>query len=177
VHILLVPHVIYMHKLMLDHGRGLWVKHSPVPVLMKEGLEPLISPSLLEEVVAGLIMEADEVHWVIIVVVHHLPVDVSDRGPDLQALKLVGRLESVTMRRGILGGGLLSERARSCPLGKLLWVSSGSPSRARDTGLSALLGTPLLSFASHFLQEGIENRSENKIGVLETRYKSPMKNP
>jgi hypothetical protein len=25
VHILLVLHVIYMHKLLLDHGRGLWI--------------------------------------------------------------------------------------------------------------------------------------------------------
>jgi hypothetical protein len=80
------------------------------------------------------------------------------------------------MRR-ILRGGLLPEGAGSCPLGKLLWVSSGCPARARATGLLALLGTPLLSFMSHCLQEIIENRSENKMGVLETRYKSPMKNP
>jgi hypothetical protein len=47
VHILLVLHVIYMHKLMLDHRRDLRVEHSSVPVLMKESPEPLISPSLL----------------------------------------------------------------------------------------------------------------------------------
>jgi hypothetical protein len=102
---------------------------------------------------------------------------VSDRGINLQALKLIGRLGTATTRRRILRGGLLSERARSCPLGKLLWVSSGSLAQARATGLLALLGMPLLSFTSHCLQERMENKSENKIGVLETRYKSPMKNP
>jgi hypothetical protein len=163
VHILLVPHVIYMHKLMLDHRRSLWVEHSLVPVLMKESLEPLISPSLLREVIVGLIAEGDEVHWVLLAVVHHLPVGVSDRGPDLQALRLIGRLGSATTRRRILRGGLLSKRVGSCPLGKLLQVSSGSLARARDTGLLTLLGTPLLSFTGHSLQERIENRSENKI--------------
>jgi hypothetical protein len=55
-------------------------------------------------------------------------------------------------------------------------VSGGTPARARATGLLALLGTPLLSFTSRHLQERIENRSENKIGVIETEYKCPMKN-
>jgi hypothetical protein len=143
VHILLVPHVIYMHKLMLDHGRGLRVEHSPVLVLMK-GPEPLIGPSLLGEIVVGLVAEVDEVHWVVLAVVHHLLVGVSDRGPDLQTLKLVGRLRSATKRRGILGGGLLSVRAGSCPLSKLLRVSGGSSARARATSLLALLGMLLL---------------------------------
>jgi hypothetical protein len=162
---------------MLDHGRGLRVEHSLVPVLMKEGLEPFISSSLLGEVVAGLVTEGDEVHWALLAVVHHLPVCVRDQRPDLQALKLVRRLGCATTRRRILRGELLSERAGSCPLGKLLRVSFGSPARAKATGLLALLGTPLLSFTSHCLQETIENRSENIVGVLETRYKSPMKNP
>jgi hypothetical protein len=96
---------------------------------------------------------------------------------DLQALKLIGRLETATTRRRILRGGLLLERAGSCPLSKLLWVSSGSLARARAKGLLALLGMPLVSFTSHCLQERMENRSENKIGVLETRYKSHVKNP
>jgi hypothetical protein len=74
-------------------------------------------------------------------------------------------------------GGLLSESAGSCPLGKLRWVSGGTLARARATNLLALLGTPHSTFTSHCLQERIENRSENKIVVLETRYKSPMKNP
>jgi hypothetical protein len=78
MHILLVLHVIYMHKLMLDHERGPRVEHSPVLVLIKESREPLISPSLLGEVVAGLVAESDEVHWVLLAIVHHLPVGVSD---------------------------------------------------------------------------------------------------
>jgi hypothetical protein len=41
VHILLVPHIIYIHPLMTDHGRGLQVEHSQVPILMKEGPKPL----------------------------------------------------------------------------------------------------------------------------------------
>jgi hypothetical protein len=119
----------------------------------------------------------DEVHWVLLAVVHHLSVGASDRGPDLQALKLIGRLRSATTRREILRGGLLSERAGSFPLGKILRVSGGSLARAKAIGLLALLGTSLLSFMSHCLQERTENRSYNKIGVLETRFKSPMKNP
>jgi hypothetical protein len=97
------------------------------PGLMKEGPEPLISSSLLGEVVAGLVAEGDVVDWVLLAVVHHLLVGVSDRVPDLQALNLVRRLGSATTRRGILGGRLLSERARSYPLGKLLRVTFGSP--------------------------------------------------
>jgi hypothetical protein len=174
VHILLVPHVIYMHKLMLDHRRGLRVDHSPVPVLMIEGPKSLISPSLLGEGVAGLVAEGEEVHWVLLLVVYHLPVRVNDREPILEALKLVG---SATTRRGILGGGLLLGRVRSCPLGKHLRVSGGGPAQARATSLLALLRMLLLSFISDRLQERIEKRSENNIGVLETRYKRPMKNP
>jgi hypothetical protein len=93
---------------------------------MKESLEPLISPSLLGEVVAGLVAEGDEVHWVLLAVVHHLLVIVSDRGPDLQALNLTGRLGSATTRRRILRGGLLSKKVGYCPLGKLFRLSSGS---------------------------------------------------
>jgi hypothetical protein len=165
-----------MLKLMLDHGRGLRVEHSLVLVLMKDSPEPLISPYLLGEVVAGLVAEGDEVHWVLLAIFHRLSVGVSIQGPDLQAHKLIGRLGSATTRRRILGGGLLSKSAGSCPLGRLLRVSGGSPARARATGLLALLGMHLLSFVSHCLQERTENRSENKIRVLEIRYKSPVKN-
>jgi hypothetical protein len=45
---------------------------------MKEGPEPLISPSLLEEVVTWLVADGDKVHWILLAVVHHLPVGVSD---------------------------------------------------------------------------------------------------
>jgi hypothetical protein len=47
VHIIRIPHIIYIHPLMTDHGRGLRVEHSQVPILMKEGPEPLISAPLL----------------------------------------------------------------------------------------------------------------------------------
>jgi hypothetical protein len=65
---------------------------------------------------------------------------------DLQALKIIG---SATTRRRVLGGGLLSERDASCPVGKLLLVSSGSPAGARPTGLLAVLGVMFLTFTSH----------------------------
>jgi hypothetical protein len=42
---------------MLDHMRGLWVKHSPIPILMKECPESLISASLLGQAVAGHVAE------------------------------------------------------------------------------------------------------------------------
>jgi hypothetical protein len=45
---------------------------------------------------------------------------------DLEAFHLIKRLGTVKMRRRILRGGLLSEGAGSCPLGKLLLVCSGS---------------------------------------------------
>jgi hypothetical protein len=137
----------------------------------------LVAFSGPSEVVAGLVAEGDKVHWVLLAIFHHLSIGVSDREPDLQALKLVRRLGSVTTRSRILEGGLLSKRARSCSLGKLLQVSGGSSTRARATSLLVLFGTPLSSFMSHCLQERIENSCENKIGVLETRYKRLMKNP
>jgi hypothetical protein len=77
---------------------------------------------------------------------------------DLQALKLIGRLRSATTRRRVLGGGLLSERDGSCPLGKLLWVSGGSPAGARSIGLLAVLGATFLTFASHLPSRKSETR-------------------
>jgi hypothetical protein len=72
---------------------------------------------------------------------------------DLQALKLIGRLRSATMRWRVLGGGLLSKKDGSSPLGMFLRVSSGSPARARATGLLMVLRVTFLTFASHCLQE------------------------
>jgi hypothetical protein len=77
---------------------------------------------------------------------------------DLQALKLVRRLGSATTRRRALGGGLLLQRDRSCPLGKLLHMIGGSPTGARPIGLLAVLGATFLTFASHCLQERSETR-------------------
>jgi hypothetical protein len=128
-----------MHKLMLDHRRGLLVENTPILDLMKGSTKSFIGTSLLGEAIVGLAAEGDEVHWVLLYVVYHLSVGVGDHGPDLQVLKLVKRLGSATMRRGILGGGPLLERAGSCPLSKLLRVSGGSPARARATDVLALL--------------------------------------
>jgi hypothetical protein len=77
---------------------------------------------------------------------------------DLQALKLVERLRSATTERRVLWGGLLSERDVSCPLGKLLRVSGGSPTRARPTGLLAVLEATFLTFASHLPSRKNETR-------------------
>jgi hypothetical protein len=78
---------------------------------------------------------------------------------DLQVLQLIGRLGSATMRRGILGGGLLLERAGSCPLAKLLRVCGGSPAQARPIRLLAMLGATFLTFARHLPSR------KNEIGV------------
>jgi hypothetical protein len=122
-------------------------------------------------------VESNQIHWILLAVIHNFLVGENYRGPDLQALKLIGRLRSVTTRRGVLRRGLLLERGGSYPLGKLLQVSGGSPARARATGLLALLGMSLMTFASHCLRERVRNKSENMIGILGTRYKSPMKKP
>jgi hypothetical protein len=97
---------------------------------------------------------------------------VNDRGPELQALKLVGRLGSATTRRGILGGGLLSERAGSYPLGKLLRVCGGSLTRARPTDLLAVLGTMFLTFVSHFPSRKNEIRVKNDRNAREQVVKA-----
>jgi hypothetical protein len=153
VYILLVPHIVNVNPLMLHYWSGLQIKHRHVPILMKECPKSLVGALFLVRVVAWPISESDKVHRILLAVVDFFPVGVNCRGPDLQALKLIGRLGSATTRRGVLGGGLLSERGMSCPIGKLLRMSGGSPARARATGLLALLGTPLMTFVSHSLQE------------------------
>jgi hypothetical protein len=47
VHVLLVPHVLNINILLLDHWRRFWIKHSPVPILMKESPKSFIGASLL----------------------------------------------------------------------------------------------------------------------------------
>jgi hypothetical protein len=126
VHILLAPHVVNMDPLMFDHWSSLWVNHSLVPILMKEGPESLISAPLLRRVVVGPVVESDQVHWVLLGVIHNFSVGVSDREPDLQALKLFRRLRSATMRRGILGRGVLLITTGSSSLSELLVLGGGS---------------------------------------------------
>jgi hypothetical protein len=77
---------------------------------------------------------------------------------DLQALQLIERLGTTTMRRRILRGGFLLERAGSCPLGKLLRVCGGSLAWARPTGLLVMLGETFLTFTSHLPSRKNETR-------------------
>jgi hypothetical protein len=120
VHILRVPHIVNVNPLMLYHWSSLQIKHRLVPILIEETPKSHVSALSLVRVVAWIITESDKVHRILLAVVDLLPVGINHRGPDLQALKLVGILGSATTRRGVLGGGLLSERAGSCPVGKLL---------------------------------------------------------
>jgi hypothetical protein len=153
VHILLVPHIVNVNPLMLNYRRGLRIKHRLVSIMMKESPKPLFGALFLVRVVAWHVAESDKVHQILLAVVDLFMIGENCRGPDLQALKLVGRLGSATTRRGVLGGGLLSERGGSFPLGKLLQMSDGSPARARATSLLALLGTLLVTFTRHSFHE------------------------
>jgi hypothetical protein len=59
VHILLLPHIINVNPLMIDNRRCLQVKHSLIPILMKECSKSLISASLLRQAVARLVVDGD----------------------------------------------------------------------------------------------------------------------
>jgi hypothetical protein len=91
---------------------------------------------------------------------------VSYRGPHLEALKLLWRFGSATMRRGILGREL-AESAGTLTLGERPGLSDGGPAEARASGLVTVLSVPLMLFISHDLQEGISEEGENMIGMLE----------
>jgi hypothetical protein len=87
---------------------------------MKEYPESLISASLLGQAVAGLVVDSDQIHWILLVVIHHFPIGVNERGSELQALKLIGRLGSATTRRGILKGLALLASFFGCAVGARL---------------------------------------------------------
>jgi hypothetical protein len=72
MHVLLVPHILNIHLLVLDHWRCLRIKHNPIPVLMKEGPESLINAPLLDQVVASLAAEMHHIQGILLVVVHNL---------------------------------------------------------------------------------------------------------
>jgi hypothetical protein len=72
MHVLLVPHILNIHILLLDHRRWLRIKHNSIPVLMKEGPESLISAPLLDQVVASLVAEIHHIQGILLVVVHNL---------------------------------------------------------------------------------------------------------
>jgi hypothetical protein len=152
VHVLLVLHVLNINILLLDHWRRFQIKHSPVPILMKESLESLISASLLRQAVARFAANGDMVHRILLAVVHDLPCGVDLRRIHLEALHLI---ESTTTRWRDLGGGLLLVAAGPWSLVKLLGLGRGTT--RGSTGILMMLIT-----MSHCLQERIKNTSENK---------------
>jgi hypothetical protein len=87
----------------------------------------LVGATFLGRVVASFLTECDNVPWINLFVVDHFPVGVSYWGPHLEALKLFGRVGSGTMRWGVIRRGFLMKAKGSCPLGKLLRLSNGSP--------------------------------------------------
>jgi hypothetical protein len=72
MHALLVPHILNIHILLLDHWRWLHIKHNPIPISMKEGLESLISAPLLDQVVAGLAAEMHHIQGILLAIIHNL---------------------------------------------------------------------------------------------------------
>jgi desulfoferrodoxin (superoxide reductase-like protein) len=64
---------------MFDHRRCLQVKHSPVPILMKECSESPISASLHRQDVARLVAEMHHIHWILLTVIHDFLIGVDLR--------------------------------------------------------------------------------------------------
>jgi hypothetical protein len=123
MHVLLVSHILNIHILLLDHWRWLWIKHSPIPVLMKEGPESLISAPLLDQVVTSLVAKMHHIQGILLAVVHNLSRGVNIQRMHLEALRLIG---STTTRWRDLRGGLLLVVAGSWSLGKLLGLGRGT---------------------------------------------------
>jgi hypothetical protein len=146
MHVLLVPHILNIHILLLDHWRWLRIKHSPISVLMKEGPESLISDPLLDQVVASFAAEMHHIQGILLAVVYNLSWYVNLRRMYLEALHLI---RSTTMRWRDLGGGLLLVATESWSLGKLLglgrWTTRGS------IDILTMLRATLIT-TSHFLR-------------------------
>jgi hypothetical protein len=143
----LVPHIFNIHILLLDHWRWLQIKHNPIPVLIKEGPESLISAPLLDQVVASIVVEMHHIQGILLVVIHNLSHGVNLRRMHLEALRLI---ESTTTRWRGLGGGLLLVAAGSWSLGKLLGLGRGITRGSTD--IMTMLWATLIT-TSHFLQE------------------------
>jgi hypothetical protein len=90
MHALLVPHILNIHILLLDHWRWLRINHTLIPVLMKEGPESLISAPLLDQLVASLAAEMHHIQGIQLVVIHNLLWDVNLWRMHLEALCLIG---------------------------------------------------------------------------------------
>jgi hypothetical protein len=121
---------------------------------MKECPKYLIGASFLGWVVARLVSEIHQGHWILLAIVHNILVGVNYRGPHLEALNLIGRLWSATTRRRGLRRGLLMKRVGPLPLDKLL-VPGGRSMGWGATNILTVLGVTLMSFTSHDLQERI----------------------
>jgi hypothetical protein len=128
MYVLLVPHLLNIHILLLDHWRWLQIKHNPIPVLMKEGPESLISAPLLDQVIASLAAEVYHIQGILLAVVHNLSRGVNLQRMHHEELRLIG---STTMRWRDLGGGLLVA-AGSWSLGKLLGRGRGTTRGSTD---------------------------------------------
>jgi hypothetical protein len=129
MHVLLVPHILNIHILPLDHWRCLRIKHSPIPVLMKEGLESLISAPLLDQVVESLAAEMHHIQGILLVVVHNLSCGMNLQRMHLKAPCLIG---STTMRWKDLGGGLLLVAVGPWFLDKFLRIGRGTTRGSTD---------------------------------------------
>jgi hypothetical protein len=96
---------------------------------MKEGLESLISASLLDQVVASLVVEMHHIQGILLAIVHNFPHGVNLQRIHLEALHLIG---STTTRWRDLGGGFLLIAAWSWSLGKLLRLGRGTTRGSTD---------------------------------------------
>jgi hypothetical protein len=147
MHVLLVPHILNIHILLLDHWRCIRIKHNLIPVLMKEGLESLISASLLDQVVASLAVEMHHIQGILLAVVHNLLCGVNLWRMHLKVHHLIG---STTTRWRDLRGGLLLAAAGLWSLGKLLGLGRGTTRGCTD--IQTMLQATLIT-TSHFLQK------------------------
>jgi hypothetical protein len=159
VYVLLAPHILNVHILLLDHRRWLQIKHSLIPILMKESSESLITAPLIDQVVARLVAEMHHIHGILLAIVHDLPRGVNLWRIHLEALRLIG---STTTRWRDLGGGLLLVAVGPRSLGKLLRLGRGT-TRGSTNNLMMLQMT--LITMSHCLQERIPNMNEYKAWV------------
>jgi hypothetical protein len=157
MHVLFVPHILNIHIWLLDHWRWLRIKHSPIQVLIKEGLESLISAPLLDQVVASLAAEMHHIQGILLAIVHNLSRGVNLLRMHLEALHLIG---STTTRWRDLRGGLLLVAAGPWSLAKLLGLGRGTTRGSTD--ILMMLQVTLITM-SHFLQEhrtGVSTRHE-----------------
>jgi hypothetical protein len=168
VHVLLVPHIPNIHILLLDHWRWLRIKHSLIPILMKEGLDSLISAPLLDQVVASLVVEMQHIQGILLAVVHNFLCGVNLRRIHLEALRII---RSTTMRWRDLGGRLLLVVVGSWSLGKLLGL--GRMTTRESTDILMMLRVTFIT-TRHCLQERISNMSQYKAWELKKQGVKPL---